>query len=57
LKHDQFFEKAEVRHTGTGLHLLFWFDEPVEIESAGDLRAEIPRSRILNTFPTNFLDT
>lgn len=36
LKNDPLFAKAEMRHTGSGLHLLFWFDEPVEIESTGD---------------------
>lgn len=36
LEHDPLFAKAQVRHTGSGLHILFWFATPVEFESAGD---------------------
>lgn len=36
LDHDPLFKKAEVRHSGTGVHVLFRFDRPVEFQSVGD---------------------
>lgn len=36
LKRNSVLSKAEVRDSGSGLHVIVWFDEPVQIETAGD---------------------